>query len=128
MQDFEDEEAMFEHLNRSDTQPDMQSQPETFEDNFSQKGLNLHYAGDLSEKVSFNLENVSHIKHNESRIHQHKNIAAVMSSNNNSTSMKGGHQFSVHKQSNASLSELPLSSGTQGTARNTKLKHNMMSS
>ena len=54
-EDFEDQDALFEHLNASDTNRDGRSRQETFEDE--------PYAGELlSDKVSFNLENMSQIK------------------------------------------------------------------
>ena len=69
------------------------------------------------DRVSFNLQNVSGIKHqNESR------LQATIVSN-----MSSAQRFSVHKQTNKSMAEhLGNSSATQNTIRNTKLSHNMI--
>jgi len=53
---------MFDHLNRSNTNRDDRSRQETFEgENLFQK----EHQGEPSDKVSFNLNNLSHIKPTE---------------------------------------------------------------
>lgn len=90
-EEFEDDEAMFEHLNESDTNNDGQSRQETFEDNLFQKEA-PQYPRDTSDKESFNLGNMSQIKSNNNAEQLQKNNYVKAMSNASSK-----NQFSIHK-------------------------------
>ena len=103
----DDEEAMFGHLVQSETNGDndntIQSRRETFEDQLFQKDIlpdrvDVIDRDELSEKVSFNLENLSHIRHTNEESHLHTQISNGLVAQGNPHGVKA----SLHSQNSSS--------------------------